>query len=112
SLPDIPPTQGPVGSMTIHVEREQLANAHSTVRRQLLAERHQSDHWVGELSSSPLATATAISALILAERHVDDSPIDGAREEMGWLSGLLIRNELSELVIHSLQWLAQHQNSD
>jgi squalene-hopene/tetraprenyl-beta-curcumene cyclase len=98
--------------MTIQVDLEQLAAAHSIARRQLLAQRHSGAHWKGELASSPLCTATAISALVLAERHVDDTPTEDLGMEHSWLSGVLIRSELNELVAKSLRWLAEHQNAD
>lgn len=98
--------------MTIQVDPEQLAAAHAIARRQLLAQRQSQDHWTGTLASSPLCTATAISALVVAERHVDDSPADDTKIEQSWLSGLLIRSELNELVCKSLRWLAEHQNAD
>ncbi|TWU23804.1 Squalene--hopene cyclase [Bythopirellula polymerisocia] len=97
--------------MTMHVEREQLADAHSTARQQLLALRNY-DHWTGQLASSPLCTAAAVSALVLAERHVDDTPEDGSLLKNSWHSGMLVRSELSELLSNSLRWLAQKQNED
>lgn len=42
---------------------ERLRDAYETLRRELLAERGPDGHWVGELSSSSLSTATATSAL-------------------------------------------------
>ena len=99
--------------MTLHVDRQRLADAHQTVRAQLLAERTPAGHWVGELSSSPLSTATAISALVLAEQSgssgglpaftpgVEPSHVDE-----------IYRNDLSELIIQSIQWLARQQNDD
>jgi squalene-hopene/tetraprenyl-beta-curcumene cyclase len=98
--------------MTIHVDLEQLAAVHSTARRHLLAQRASQDHWMGELASSPLCTATAVSALVLAERHVDDTPTEDSALQNSWLSGILIRSELTELVTSSLRWLAEHQNAD
>ncbi len=98
--------------MLIQVDLEQLAAAHSIARRQLLAQRHSPSHWTCQLASSPLCTATAISALVLAERHVDDSPPDDSMLQNSWLSGVMIRSELNELVSKSLRWLAEHQNAD
>ena len=85
----------------MHVEREQLAAAHSTARQQLLAVRNH-DHWTGQLASSPLCTAAAVSALVLAERHIDDTPENGSLLENSWHSGMLVRSELSELLSNSL----------
>lgn len=98
--------------MTIQVDPEQLTAAHSIARRQLLARRRTPTHWTGQLASSPLCTAAAVSALVLAERHVDDTPTEVADHDRSWLSGMLIRNELNELIAKSLRWLAEHQNPD
>ena len=57
------------------------------MRDQLLAERTRAGHWEGELSSSALATATAVCALTIVGQHDD-----------------LVRN--------GLRWLAEHQNED
>jgi squalene-hopene/tetraprenyl-beta-curcumene cyclase len=59
----------------------------SALRDRLLAERTVAGHWEGELSSSPLSTATAVSALTLVGGH-----------------DTLVRN--------GLRWLAMHQNDD
>ncbi len=57
------------------------------MREQLLAARTAAGHWEGELSSSPLSTATAVTALTLAGGH-------------------------ERLVRDGLRWLATHQNAD
>lgn len=98
--------------MTIQVDLDQLAAAHSIARRQLLAHRQSLSHWTCPLASSPLCTAAAISALVVSERHVDDTPPEDSKLENSWLSGVLIRSELNELVSKSLRWLAEHQNAD
>jgi len=59
----------------------------SALRERLLAERTRAGHWEGELSSSALATATAVCALMIV------------REQDG-----LVRN--------GIRWLNEHQNSD
>ena len=99
--------------MTLQVDRQRLADAHQAVRWQLLSERTPAGHWVGELSSSPLSTATAISALVLADKSgtsnglpaftpgVEPSHIDE-----------IFSNDLSELIVQSIQWLASQQNED
>src|SRR5437016_4724144 len=66
---------------------ERLAAAYEKARAALLAERHPDGYWLGELSSSALATATAISALALVGGH-------------------------AELVFSGLSWLSEHQNAD
>jgi squalene-hopene/tetraprenyl-beta-curcumene cyclase len=57
------------------------------VAKRLLAERTSAGHWEGKLSSSPLSTATAVSALTLVGGH-------------------------DALVRHGVRWLGAHQNDD
>src|SRR5262249_47276957 len=66
---------------------ERLERAYQTALAALLAERTPEGHWVGELSTSALSTATAISALALVRRHDD-------------------------LIARGAAWLAAHQNPD
>lgn len=65
------------------------ADALANARRALLAERSPAGHWVGELSTSALSTATAVVALhqVDAKSH-------------------------ASLVAGGLRWLVEHQNSD
>ena len=51
------------------VDAARLRAAYEKVRDELLAERTPDGHWVGELSSSALATATAVSALAVVRRQ-------------------------------------------
>ncbi len=87
------------------VDSQRLYGAYQKARTDLLAQRGKKSHWVGELSSSPLSTATAISALVLAEQHAH-----ALGEE--YLSEQLYQGDLSELVVDSVHWLAQQQNED
>ncbi|MEM8946879.1 MAG: prenyltransferase/squalene oxidase repeat-containing protein [Planctomycetota bacterium] len=100
--------------MTLQVDRQRLAAAHHVVRSRLLSERTaDGSHWEGELSSSPLSTATAISALVLAV-HDDTScglPAFTPGEEPSHVDEIY-RNDLSEMIVQSLQWLARQQNDD
>ena len=68
---------------------DKVREAYQAARQALLAERTAEGYWVGELSSSALATATATSALALvdSERH----------------AGLIERG---------VRWLVRSQNSD
>ncbi|MEK6247934.1 MAG: hypothetical protein N2C12_07125, partial [Planctomycetales bacterium] len=50
---------------------ERLKTAFKTVRADLLAAAEPEGYWNGELSSSALATATAISALATYELRTD-----------------------------------------
>ena len=70
-------------------------SAHKQVCCDLLAERNQAGHWVGELSSSALSTATAISALSLLKRNA------GRRQSFD-----------DSLVAEGIDWLRQQQNAD
>lgn len=86
------------------VDPDRLLAAYETARCDLLAESTAHGHWIGQLSSSALSTATAISALAIVERHAPTAAgriVDEPRE-----------CALSELIMTSLRWLARHQNSD
>ena len=109
----VPPPRSQSAQMTLHLDREQLAAAFRIVRSDLLAERASPRHWEGKLSSSPLSTATAISALMLAEQSSTSGGLPeytpgqlqaGAQE--------LYRGDLSELILQSMHWLAGQQNDD
>src|SRR5947207_544533 len=71
-----------------------LKAAYRTARDALLAERTPDGHWVGELSSSALSTATAIGALALVRKHDPAAPNFGP------------------LIANGLRWLREHQNAD
>ncbi|MFO0800567.1 MAG: prenyltransferase/squalene oxidase repeat-containing protein, partial [Gemmataceae bacterium] len=66
-----------------------LRAAYAAARDALLAERVPAGHWVGELSTSALSTATAVMALHLADAHAH-----------------------RDLVAGGVRWLADHQNPD
>jgi squalene-hopene/tetraprenyl-beta-curcumene cyclase len=69
------------------LDRVRLERAYQTALAALLAERTPEGHWVGQLSTSALSTATAVSALALVRQHED-------------------------LVAGGTAWLAAHQNAD
>ena len=87
-------------------DNDRLQAALREARRQLLAERDRSGHWVGELSTSALSTATAVSALILVERH------DAVDSRLGCFANESRELGISELIMRGLHWLADHQNAD
>jgi squalene-hopene/tetraprenyl-beta-curcumene cyclase len=73
--------------MTLSPDR--LRAAYHTARDALLAERVPAGHWVGELSTSALSTATAVMALHLVNPFEHRDRID-----------------------RGIRWLADHQNPD
>ncbi len=99
--------------MTSPVDTERLAAAHLSVRNDLLEERNARGFWAGRLSSSPLSTATAISALVLAEQNGTSCGLPayspGSSEDS---LHEIYQGDLSELIVHSLHWLAGQQNED
>lgn len=88
------------------LDPNRLLAAYDKARLDLLERRDGNGHWVGELATSALSTATAISALALVERH-------GAMDaKSGRYQNELVEIELSELIVHGIEWLADHQNED
>lgn len=99
--------------MNLQVDVERVCLAYKTVRSELMAERTPGGHWVGQLASSPLATATAISALVVAHRRdADDALRDDSTGTGATAVEHLVQGELSELLVESLHWLARYQNQD
>src|SRR5262245_7159210 len=71
------------------IDPDRLRSAYLTARNALLAERVPAGHWVGELSTSALSTATAVMALHLANPFEHRERIDSG-----------------------IRWLSDHQNED
>ncbi len=86
------------------VDPDRLSAAYETARCDLLAECARAGHWIGELSSSPLSTATTISALAIVERR---APTAGGR-----FADEIREGALSKLIMNSVRWLAKNQNDD
>ena len=84
------------------IEPERLLAACEAARRDLLARRTPAGHWEGELSSSALSTATAISALAIIRRHWRAGSPESSDEE----------ERISQLIFGGLAWLADAQNAD
>ena len=76
----------------VTVDERRLAIALEKTEAELLAQRNAAGHWEGELSSSALSTATAVTALAIVARESKSSFT--ANIETG------------------LQWLADHANAD
>jgi squalene-hopene/tetraprenyl-beta-curcumene cyclase len=86
---------GQVGPLFEPGLRERLERARAAVTRALLHERGADGHWVGELSSSALSTATAVTALTLVARQRGESA-----------------DQLRPLIRAGRAWLVRHQNAD
>lgn len=81
---------------SVDVSPERVARAFETVRHNLLSQRVEAGHWVGELSASALSTATAVMAL----RWMQNSqPAANSSAYQPLIDG-------------GLKWLAAHQNTD
>ena len=80
-----------MSSATIDSQRLRAALTKATT--ELLAERNAQGFWEGELSSSALSTATAVTALAVAGR---ESQISNFQSQIDY----------------GLRWLAEHQNAD
>ena len=87
------------------VDADRLTAAYGTAHSDLLAECDATGRWVGQLASSPLSTATAVSALALVERH---APTDSH----GCFADESRESRLSQLLMTSVHWLARRQNPD
>lgn len=104
--------------MTHQFDFERLRLAQKAVRAELISERSSSGNWIGQISGSPVATAEAICALVLA--HDCDAgtsllslPSDDERNhDDGAALDHVLQCDLSELIVQSLHWLAQSQNED
>lgn len=86
------------------MDAQRLRAAYEKARRDLLAERVPAGHWVGELSTSALSTATAVSALSLVRRE--------ARQHGAGQQGAADVGQLDQLIARGTAWLTGHQNDD
>ena len=76
------------------IDPTRLDAAYAQVRDDLMAARTPTGHWVGELASSALSTATAVGALVLVQRHVPP------------------HNRFDDLIAGGIRWLTHRQNDD
>lgn len=72
---------------------ERLEATYQLTLSRLLAERNPQGYWTGELSTSALSTATAVSALKLVQHNSPNTVFDS-------------------LIAGGINWLAEHQNPD
>jgi squalene-hopene/tetraprenyl-beta-curcumene cyclase len=77
-----------------YVDDTHLEAVYRTALAALLAERTPEGHWVGELSTSALSTATAVSALALVQKATTT------------------HGSFDSLLTGGLHWLATYQNAD
>ncbi len=83
----------------VSVGAEELEKAWQKIRDALVGEQTSTKHWVGQLSTSALSTATAISAWSLVRKHNAQSY--AARSA-----------EIDQSIHVAAQWLIEHQNHD
>ena len=91
------------------VNRDRLDRAGDVAVQYLLAQRNAAGHWVGELSTSALSTATAVMALHqVAQRAADVSlSCDRAQPRQAHVC-----RSLQSLIEGGAAWLLAHQNPD
>ena len=75
--------------------RTRLEDCYRVAKDQLLDQRNSDGHWEGELSASPLSTATAVVALEMVRRGGDSQG-----------------EAFHEAMRGGLAWIAEHQNED
>ena len=101
-----PPIFRPSASAPLlDIDFDRLLAAYEKARDDLLAERVDAGHWTGELASSALATATAVSALSLIHR----SEGSGFRVQGSANPEAL---DLKRLIDRGIDYLETQQNSD
>jgi len=93
------PTEPLLPTGPAHLSVASVATAWQRVRQQLLANRTADGHWVGQLSTSALSTATAISAWSVSRRHCTAAYL--ARQA-----------EIDRAIDQACHWLLDSQNSD
>ncbi|MES2788853.1 MAG: prenyltransferase/squalene oxidase repeat-containing protein, partial [Planctomycetota bacterium] len=90
----------PAGTTMSKVSPERIAAGYARVRDLLLSQRVAEGHWVGELSTSALSTATAVMAL------------EQVRRAQPSLTAIPALPQFDGLIAGGLQWLVEHQNAD
>jgi squalene-hopene/tetraprenyl-beta-curcumene cyclase len=99
-----------VSSMNLQIDVERVLLAQKTVRAELLAERTPRGHWIGHVASSPLATAAAVSALVVS--HQPDAEKVLREHSARHVSEPIVQGDLCEFLLESVHWLARQQNDD
>ncbi|MEX0717326.1 MAG: prenyltransferase/squalene oxidase repeat-containing protein [Planctomycetaceae bacterium] len=99
-----------------------IGNAYAAIRDDLLAMRDPAGHWCGELSTSPLSTATAVMALEQIRRHDSTRRAGGVSPPVDAVhvadpiqypeTGRLTPAARPEMIQRGLRWLAENRNPD
>jgi squalene-hopene/tetraprenyl-beta-curcumene cyclase len=89
-----------------------LRAAYERARDELLAERTPDGHWVGELSSSALSTATAVSALAVVKAATSGRGLGVQGSGTQRVPGVQEEERLDELIHRGVEWLVRQQNED
>ena len=97
--------------MTSTIDSDRLRRTYALVRDALLAQRTPAGHWVGELSTSALSTATAVMAL-LQVRRAQCASDPGASEVATGTGSPTGDDRIEPLITGGIQWLLTHQNDD
>ncbi|MFO0788741.1 MAG: prenyltransferase/squalene oxidase repeat-containing protein [Pirellulales bacterium] len=97
--------------MNLEVDLERLSIAHKAVRAELLAE-FSGGCWTGSVSSSPVATAAAVAALVVSHRQCSNIVLPESSADDSQVIEQIVQCDLSELLLEAVHWLAKRQNTD
>jgi squalene-hopene/tetraprenyl-beta-curcumene cyclase len=85
------------------VDFDKLLGAHKLACRTLMEQRTTAGHWDGQLSSSALSTATAVSTLALVRRQLERDESQASLDQ---------QEHIGRLIFGGLDWLVNRQNAD
>lgn len=107
----------PATPRALELDREQHArvrDALNVLRRDLLAARNSKGHWEGELSSSALSTATAVSAISATLVYTGNNATGPARtgSQNGESSQTRHPDSRQQLISKGIEYLRSQQNED
>lgn len=115
-----PPNNVKLATQQLKVEL--LESAWETARDHLDSQKIGGSHWTGELSTSALSTATAISGLVQMQQHGDLAALrepaleKAARRLVGGIApqppGTAVPHAVQHAIEQGCHWLAEHQNAD
>ena len=90
-----------------HLDHARLEEALRIVREELIQDRQGNPNWTGQLSTSALSTATAVSALSIVRSATPLSQQHSSQQH-----STATREDLDRLIQGGAQWLFDHQNQD